>query len=160
MERQKEMSYKFSKTSRKRLQTCHPDLILIMNEALRASEIDFGIAEGHRPVERQKELYAKGRTQPGKIVTHIDGINDKGKHNYCPSLAVDVYAWVNGKVSWESKDLNYLAGLFMGIAYELRKDELITHDIRWGGNWDMDGVILDDQSFDDLPHIEIIKRQK
>jgi peptidoglycan L-alanyl-D-glutamate endopeptidase CwlK len=144
------MSFKFSKTSRERLQTCHPDLILIMNEALRASMIDFGIAEGHRSVEKQQQYYKEGKTT-------IDGVNKKGKHNYMPSLAVDVYAYVDGRASWTERDLNYLAGLFDGIAHELRKDELITHGIRWGGNWDMDGVILDDQEFDDLPHIELIK---
>jgi peptidoglycan L-alanyl-D-glutamate endopeptidase CwlK len=129
-----------------------------MNEAIKASKVDFGIAEGHRPVEKQQELYAKGRTKPGKIVTHIDGVEKKGKHNYIPSLAVDVYAWVDGEVSWKERDLNYLAGLFTGVAYELRKDKLIEHNIRWGGNWDMDGIILDDQEFDDLPHLELIKR--
>lgn len=141
--------YQFSKTSEERLNTCHRDLQLIMQTAIKVTKVDFGIAEGHRPVEKQQQYYREGKSQ-------IDGINEKGKHNYEPSLAVDVYAWVDGKANWEEHNLSYLGGIFEAVAWQLRQERKIEHEIRWGGNWDMDGVIMDDQSFDDLPHIEII----
>lgn len=143
------MSYQFSNTSKERLSTADEDLQLIMKKAIGISKIDFGIAEGHRSVEKQQQYYREGKSK-------IDGINKKSKHNYNPSRAVDIYAYVNGKANWDTQHLSYLSGLFEGIAYYLKEKGLISHDIRWGGNWDNDGIIMDDQSFDDLPHFEII----
>ena len=47
------MDFEFSKTSKKRLRTCHKDLQLIMECAIAFSKVDFGIAEGHRSIELQ-----------------------------------------------------------------------------------------------------------
>jgi len=140
----------FSNTSKKRLATCHKDLQLIMNTAIQFSSIDFGIAEGHRSVELQQKYFKEGKSK-------IDGINKKGKHNYNPSLAVDIYLWINNKASWDKETLSYVMGFIQGIAEMLLWQDKITHRLRWGGNWDMDGEILIDQSFDDRPHIELIK---
>lgn len=141
--------YRFGRTSEKRLETCHPDLQMIMHTAIRRSSIDFGIAEGHRSIERQKQLYDEGKSR-------IDGITKKGKHNYNPSLAADVYAWYDGKANWDTESLCYIAGVVQATAVELFDAGKISHKIRWGGNWDMDGVILLDQNFDDAPHFELI----
>lgn len=146
----------FGKTSEERLRTMHRDLQLVFRESLKASEVDFGIAEGHRPVKRQQELYAQGRTVPGRIVTHVDGINKKSKHNKLPSDAGDVYAWVNGKAIWSERYLTYLGGVITTTAKRLYAEGKISRPIRWGGNWDRDGNILDDQRFDDAPHYERI----
>lgn len=144
------MGYKFSKTSKERLDTCHQDLVLIMTTAIKYSNIDFGIAEGHRSVEKQKQYFDEGKSK-------IDGINRKGKHNYSPSLAVDIYPYFNNGANWDNEHLSYLAGLIHGVSEILFSQGRITHKLRWGGNWDMDGVILLDQSFDDRPHFELIK---
>ena len=32
----------------------------------------------------------------------------------------------------------------------------ITHKLRWGGNWNGDGLIVEGQSLVDLPHFELI----
>ena len=148
----------FGKVSKDRLSTCHKDLQLIMNLAIEISNIDFGISEGHRSIERQKELYDQGRTTPGKIVTWIDGETKKGKHNYSPSMAVDIYPWINGKVQWDNEHLIYLAGLIHGVAEILYAKGEITHTIRWGGNFDMDGELLEETSVD-RPHFELVKKQ-
>ena len=37
---------------------------------------------------------------------------------------------------------------------------LIDHVIRWGGNWDSDGVIIRDQGFDDLVHFELKEKKR
>lgn len=152
----KKKTFEFGKTSRERLSTCHPDIQLIMTESLKVSLIDFGMAEGHRPVARQQKLYAQGRTEAGPIITYIDGINKKGKHNLQPSMAGDIYAWI-GKASWDERYLCYLAGVIQAITERLYKEGKINHKIRWGGNWDGDGIIITDQSFVDLPHHELIK---
>lgn len=146
---------KYSTTSKKRLKTCHKDLQTILNYAINVTSMDMGIACGHRSINEQKRLYDQGRKTPGKIVTYVDGINVKSKHNYLPSLAVDVFAWV-GKVSWEKEDMIFLAGVIMTSANYLYNQGKIEHKLRWGGNFDMDEIIVKDQKFIDLPHYELI----
>lgn len=141
------------KSSEAKLSTCHPHLQLVARKAIEVSDVDFGISEGHRSIEKQKEYFDKG-------LSKIDGITRKGKHNYEPSLALDIYAFVNGKASYDPEHLTYLAGIFTAVANILYARGEISHKIRWGGNWDMDGEILLDQSFDDRPHIELYKPKK
>jgi len=45
-----------------------------------AKGIRFNLTEFHRTDERQAELYARGRTAPGDIVTNCDGITKLSKH--------------------------------------------------------------------------------
>jgi len=140
----------FSKTSRARLNTCHKDLQLVMGMAIALSPVDFGIAEGTRSITMQQKFFKEGKTQ-------LDGVNKKSKHNYSPSKAVDIYAYVNGKASWKAKDMIFLSGFIIAIARHMKALSLITHEFRWGGNWDKDGEIISDQGFVDLPHFEIIE---
>ena len=147
---------KFGEKSLERLATCHPDLQMIMKTAILITDIDFGISEGHRSVERQKELYAQGRTSPGQVVTWVDGVTKLSKHNQNPSMAVDIFPWIQGKIKWDNEHLSYLAGLIHGVAEMLLAQELITHRIRWGGNFDMDGELVEESSTD-RPHFELIK---
>lgn len=144
-------NYKFSDTSAQRLSTCTNNLQRVFNLAIKRSNVDFGIACGRRTIEEQQELYAQGRTKEGSIVTNVDGFNVLSKHNENPSEAVDIYAWINGKASWEDKPLCYIAGVIMSCAKELGVK------LRWGGNWNSNGVIISDQNLKDLPHFEEIK---
>lgn len=52
------MTYTFSKTSLKRLEGVHPDLVRVATRALELSEVDFGITEGRRTLAKQKEYFA------------------------------------------------------------------------------------------------------
>lgn len=141
---------KFSTTSKDRLSTCHDDIQKIMGIAISISNIDFGIAEGHRSIEKQKEYFDAGKSK-------IDGVTRKGKHNYTPSMAVDIYPYINGKAEWDNEHLSYLAGIIHAVSEMLYLDGKISHRIRWGGNFNMNGIILE-QSFDDTPHFELIKK--
>lgn len=128
-----------------------------MQLAITRSRIDFGISEGHRSLERQKQLFDEGKSK-------IDGIERKGKHNHDPSEAVDIFVYhpdpeLRQELAYDTGSLCYIAGVVNSCAEELIEKEEITHSIRWGGNWDKDGVILKDQNFNDLPHFEIILRQ-
>lgn len=147
--------YRFSKTSIERLTTCHRDLQIIFESAIESSLVDFGIACGVRTVKEQQELYASGRTKPGPILTHVDGIKKKSKHNHEPSLAVDIYAYYDGKAQWDRSHLTYLGGHIMATAAMLRAAGTIQSKLRWGGNWDGDGIVISDQNFMDLPHFDI-----
>jgi peptidoglycan L-alanyl-D-glutamate endopeptidase CwlK len=146
--------YKLGKGSLKKLESVHHDLVKIIKLAITRTPVDFGISEGHRTLERQKELYDQGKSK-------IDGINKKGKHNYSPSLAIDLYAYhpdieVRKKLAYDVPTLCLIAGVIISCADELKAKGDIKHSVRWGGNWDNDGVILYDQSFDDLPHFELV----
>ena len=141
--------YKFGKTSKEKLSSCHEDLQLIMSEVIKITNVDFGIAEGHRSIEKQKQYFKEGKSK-------IDGVNKKGKHNYNPSLAVDIYPYFDNGAKWDNEHLSYLSGIIHAVSEMLFADGKISHKVRWGGNWDMDGVILIDQSFDDRPHFELV----
>lgn len=135
--------YQFGTTSKERLATCHEDLQKVFEAAIALSPVDFGIACGHRSIDDQKKAFDEGKSK-------IDGINKKGKHNYSPSLAVDVYAFVNGKASWEVHHLCIIIGVVLAVAnnYGIK--------LRSGANWDKDGEFITDQKFQDLPHFELI----
>jgi len=145
---------KLGKQSKQKLSTCHSDLQKIINLAITRTNIDFGISEGHRDIERQYELFLEGKSK-------IDGINKKGKHNYDPSLAVDIFIYhpeyeTRSKLAYDKVHLAYVSGIITCCAEELFEKGEIENTIRWGANWDGDGVIDYDQSFDDYPHFELI----
>lgn len=142
--------FKLGKRSLEKLNTCHKDLQLIINTAISLSDIDFGISEGHRSIELQNKYYKEGKSK-------IDGITKKGKHNYEPSLAVDIYLWKDNKASWDTTHFLYIIGLIDAVAKILYKENKITHIIRNGSNWDKDDDIIIDQTFIDLPHFELIE---
>lgn len=140
--------YQFGKVSLTRLSTCHEDLQLVAKESLKVSDVDFGIAEGHRSPERQNEMFKQGKSK-------IDGITKLGNHNYNPSRAFDIYGFVNGRTAYNQETIIYLAGVITGAANQLFAMGAISHKIRWGGNWDKDGEVMTDQKFDDAVHFEI-----
>lgn len=144
--------HQFGKRSRKAIDTCHPDLQLIFEESLKVSMVDFGVTEGHRPIELQQQYFREGKSK-------IDGVNKKGKHNLIPSEAGDIYVFVPGKpkLAYNATYLAYVGGVISATANRLYQEGRISHRHRWGYNWDGDGEIGTDQTFQDLPHHEIIK---
>lgn len=155
---------KFGTRSRAKLQTCHNDLQKIMFLAIDRSKVDFGISEGHRPVARQQMLYAIGRTIElhKEPITNVDGINDLSEHNYEPSKAADIFIYdpddkMREKIIYSPVHLAYVAGIIDSCAQELFEQGKIKHLIRWGANWDSDGIIAEDQKLDDYPHFELVK---
>jgi|TARA_R100000951_G_scaffold1557_5_gene3276 peptidoglycan L-alanyl-D-glutamate endopeptidase CwlK len=131
--------YQFGASSQARLSELHPHLIHILSKALDKSIIDFTVIEGHRTVERQNELYRMGKSK-------IDGYTRKGKHNYSPSLAVDIAPY---PIDWTDVNRFYfLGGVIKATAKEL------GYDLRWGYDWDGDGDFKD-QTFNDGPHFEL-----
>ena len=154
--------YNLGNTSNKRLNTCNSDIQLIIREAIKVTQIDFGVAQGERTIEQQQEYYNDGKSKinPSTYIT-LEALLDKAKHIVDGDIrkksdAVDIYAYVNGKASWDNRYLCYLGGVITSTASRLFNEELVKTKIRWGGNWDNDGEIITDQSFQDLPHFESI----
>lgn len=112
----------FSERSLKQLEGVNPQLVELMKMAIRRSPIDFGIPAdgGKRTAERQKELFDKG-------VSKCDGTIKKSYHQ--SGNAVDVYAYVNGKASWDKEHLAIIAGVVLSTAYAMGLN------VRWGGTF-------------------------
>jgi len=131
----------FSDHSKSELDTVHPDLRAICEAVI--DVYDFRVIEGHRSKERQNKLYEQGKSQLQY---------PESNHNHEPSLAVDLAPY---PIDWQKLDRFYhLAGHVEMAAHRLLRRGEISHQVRWGGDWD-DDEILDDQAFDDLPHFEL-----
>ena len=76
------------------------------------------------------------------------------KHNSLPSIAVDAAPYYAEKphIRWDKKSL-YRWYYFGGRVVEIARHMEIP--IRWGGDWDRDTYVLD-QNLMDLPHFELI----
>lgn len=149
-------TFTFGKKSKKQLNTCHKDLQLIMNESLKVSEVDFAANEGHRSDKLQLKYFLQGYS---KLDPRDPEKKKKAKHLKDPSQAVDIKVYVKGRpdLVYDKKHLCYLAGIIMTTAKRLLAEKKITHKLRWGGNWDKDGIILYDHTLQDYPHYEIYK---
>ena len=126
---------KFSKKSLSKLETCDKRLQDLFLRVVK--KFDCTILEGHRSKDRQNKLFDEGKSKLKY---------PKGKHNSLPSKAVDVAPY---PIDWNDRErFTYFAGYVLGIAYQMGLK------IRWGGDWDMDTEVKDN-NFDDLPHFEI-----
>ena len=144
----------FSERSMARLDTCHPDIRLIMLELVKT--YDCSILEGLRTDKKQQEYFIAGKSK-------LDGIYKKSKHQDDGtglSRAIDVMPYKKGTnaFSGEEKDFRrfyFMAGMIRAISVRLLEEGKITHKVRFGLDWDSDDV-FDDQNFDDMPHWELI----
>ena len=129
------MSYSFGNSSQARLDTCHPKLQEILNEAIKY--VDISILCGTRDEAAQEKAVADGASK----VHYPDS-----RHNSMPSMAIDVAPY---PIDWENLTrFALLQGLLKGIAM------MKGIKIRSGIDWDSDGDITD-HKFMDWPHIEL-----
>lgn len=168
--------YQFSERSLRRLYTCHRFIRLTLFEVIRF--YDLSILEGIRSIERQQELYHQGRSK-------LDGIVKKSKHqghivdeefagidystgeilrddkgNPIASLACDIMPYKQGTnaFSGDPKDnarFYHMQGIVRGVFEELKNRGKVDGELRFGIDWDRDDIYTD-QTFDDLPHFELI----
>lgn len=141
----------YSKTSLERLSTCHPDLQIIFKEVIKY--FDCTIACGFRNQKEQDDAFARGATE-------VKWPN--GNHNKYPSMAVDAYPCPVELNATNQREKNiyiylmsYFAGQVMAIARQLKVDGKISHNLRWGCDWDGDNNIKE-HSFLDFPHFELV----
>lgn len=127
-----------------RLRGVDPRLVEVVRDAALRCPRKFIVVEGLRTIERQRELYAQGRTKPGKVVTwtlaskHIDG------------KAVDLAPIKDDKTI----DWNDLAGFDAIIKAMKAASQFLECPIRCGADWDMDGK-LRERGEVDSPHFEL-----
>ena len=126
-------AFNLSEASKRHREGVDQRLIDISDLAIKISPVDFGHprSAGIRTAKEQHELYKKG-------VSKADGYISPSHHQ--SGRALDFYAYVDGKASWDPKYLTAVAVAFMKAA------ELLGHRIQWGGNF---------KTFRDLPHIQL-----
>ena len=136
----------FGTASRKQLDTCRAEIIKTLDIVV--IEYDIMVLEGVRSWDRQAELLRQNKTKvgPGDSKHNPPKLADGTEDHDWLSDAVDVVPY---PIDWkDAKRFIYMAGLIIGVGRTL------GFDFRWGGNWDEDQIIIDDQNFDDLPHFE------
>ena len=97
--------FRLSQRSLDRLDGVKPDLVNVVKRAIELTKIDFGVIEGVRTEERQKELVAKGASKTMKS-KHLTG------------NAVDLMAYVAGRGCWELNVYDEIADAVKHAAIE------------------------------------------
>ena len=115
------MSFELSQRSLERLEGVEDSLVVVVKRAIQLTRVDFGVSEGLRSVPRQMELVARGASKTMKS-KHIDG------------LAVDLVAYISGRMSWELNLYDDIADAMAAAA----KEHGVT--VRWGGAWHIDDI--------------------
>jgi len=117
--------------SKVRLQGVNPDLVKVVERAIKLSEVDFTVIEGLRTLERQRKLVDSGASQTMKS-RHLTG------------HAVDLAAWVDDQVDWSWPLYDKIAAAMKQASAQ------VNVPIEWGGDW---------TSFKDGPHFQLPWKQ-
>ena len=110
------MSFNLSSRSLAKLEGVDETLVEVVEKAIEATKIDFGVTFGMRTLEEQTALVAAGRSQTMKS-KHLDG------------RAVDLMAYVDGKGCWELNVYDDLCDAMKDAAEELGTS------VKWGAAW-------------------------
>jgi peptidoglycan L-alanyl-D-glutamate endopeptidase CwlK len=144
-----------------RLEGVHPDLIRLVKRAIELTTQDFMVLEGVRTEQRQRELYAQGRSAAKLIAAGVNPALSKPKmqvvtwtlksnhfvQNDGFGHAVDLVPY---PVDWNTlSKFDAIADAMMQAADELGVK------VRHGADWDMDGKRRE-KGESDNPHFELV----
>jgi len=118
------------------IKALHPKLqklITKLKDECEKKGLKIGISECLRTVEEQDELYSRGRTKKGNIVTNAKGSTYSSMHQW--GIAFDVYR-NDGKGIYDNSD-----GFFESVG-SIGK----TLGLEWGGSW---------KTLKDMPHFQL-----
>ena len=129
------MTFKLSKRSISNMDGVHDDLKRVATRAIEITKIDFGIPGngGKRSALEQNALYKEG-------LSMCDGYKKLSNHQ--SGNALDFYAYVDGKASWNRNHLTNVAVAILQAASQL------GYKLEWGGNF---------KSFCDMPHFQLLE---
>ena len=155
------MSYTLSTRSLERLNGVNESLVNIVKASIKTTKIDFGVTCGLRTKSEQAELVKKGASQTMNS-RHLPQESTGTSH------AVDLVAYISGRVSWELNLYDDIADAIKDAA--IKEGKLI----RWGAAWhkplnEWDGSAEDlmnqyvdlrrsegRRPFIDAPHFELV----
>jgi peptidoglycan L-alanyl-D-glutamate endopeptidase CwlK len=148
----------------------HPDLLKILNGAIKITTIDFGLTEPQvRTAAYQNKLFKRG-------VTQKDGYTHKSPHQVREDgfgHAMDLVPFVNGEYVITNKAWDYYPSIAIAVSVSAKALGLAKR-LKWGCNWyetmDMYGSTVADMKaaierykkqhpgtdFIDGPHFEYI----
>ena len=110
----------WDKVTNERIKKLDPRIRCIVKHLINFMEdkykIRMRVTDGYRSHAQQNELYKKGRTTKGPVVTWVKA--GYSYHNY--GLAIDVCTIENGKAYWREKD------------YKLFNNEAVKFGAEWG----------------------------
>lgn len=108
-------------------------LIEISDLAIQITLIDFGHGKdsGKRTAARQNKLFTDG-------LSKADGYKKISYHQ--TGMALDFYAYVDGKASWQREHLAMVAAAFLQAA------SILGYKLEWGGLWGWD-----------YPHVQLVE---
>ena len=135
------MTFKLSKRSRTNLVGVQPQLVTVVERAIQLTTVDFAVTEGLRTEAKQRELVAKGASQT---------MNSK----HLTGHAVDLVAFIGGRISWE-------LSLYGEIAAAMRQ-AAIEHaaGLRWGAAWNIPDIRHWSGTMEEAMHHYIDARRK
>ena len=150
---------RFSTLSLARLNTCHPDLVLLFTTVVVLR--DCSIMCGRREQADQDAAF-----EAGKSKLRWPNSKHNSKQPGGLSLAVDVAPYFSHnrpQIVWPNRRDTYQrfaqdSGLwyeFAGYVWAVSDRLGLAERLRWGGDWYGDGLFFQ-QSFDDLPHWELM----
>ena len=122
--------FKWSKSSKNKLETCDLRLQALCNRMLAESEFDLTITCGYRGEDEQEKAFKEGNSK-----AHFG----QSKHNTFPSRAVDICPC---PVNWDSNDVRWVK--MVALAYECAR--ILNIKIRCGYFF---------KNLKDCPHIEL-----
>jgi len=115
------MTFALSQRSLDNLAGVDDRLVRVVKRAIELTKVDFGVVEGLRTEERQRELVNKGASQT-MASKHIEG------------KAVDLMAYIGPRASWE---LN----LYDDIADAMKAAAIAENvALRWGAAWSVKDI--------------------
>ena len=128
----------------KNLSGCHKDMQIICATAI--ERIGFTVIHGYVNEANQESRRRSGASP---------FVFGKSKHNKKPAMAID---FIPNPFNGDWKDLKpfvAVAHVFIAVAEELYAAGVITHTIRWGHDWDRDGIEGEKGEWD-TDHVELI----
>ena len=135
------MAFKLSQRSIERLDGVNDKLVDVVTRAIEISTIDFGVSEGLRTIEKQREYVAAGKSQTMES-KHLTG------------QAVDLMAYVAGQVSWELNVYDNIADAMKQAAIEL------DVAVKWGAAWTVPDIRKWDGTMEEAMNSYIDQRRK
>lgn len=136
------MTFKLSRRSRDNLIGVDPELVAVVERAIQITTVDFAVTEGVRTAARQRELFLKGASQIAEGGSHVKG------------EAVDLVAFLGGRISWELNLYDEVADAMKQAAIEQGVA------LRWGAAWNVPDIRKWDGTMEAAMNYYIATRRK
>ena len=133
--------FSLSQRSIERLDGVDDRLVDVVCRAIEITTVDFGVTEGLRTIETQRQYVAAGKSQTMES-KHLTG------------EAVDLMAYINGQVSWELNVYDNIADAMKQAAIEKNVA------IRWGAAWNIPDIRLWRGTMEEAMNYYIDERRK